>query len=58
MCDYVVTVDHNGKIVVKYVRAYTKKAMRKRVWVPKVYASNLKDPNLFGYLNQKLKLVL
>jgi hypothetical protein len=40
-CDYVVTLDHNGKMVVKYVRAYTKKAMRKSVWVPNVYASNL-----------------
>jgi hypothetical protein len=57
-CDYVVTLDHNGKLVVKYVGAYTKKAMRKSVWVPKVYASNLQSPNPFGYLNQKLKLVL
>jgi hypothetical protein len=53
-----VTLDHNGKLVVKYVGAYTKKAMRKSVWVPKVYASNLQSPNPFGYLNQKLKLVL
>jgi hypothetical protein len=56
-CDYIVTLDHNGKMVVKYVGAYTMKA-RKSVWVPKVYASNLQGPNLFGYLNQKLKLVL
>jgi hypothetical protein len=40
-CDYVVTLDHNGKMVVKYVGAYKKKAMRKSVWVPNVYASNL-----------------
>jgi hypothetical protein len=46
-CDYVVTLDHNGKIVVKYVGAYTKKAMRKSVWVPKVYASNLQGPKSF-----------
>jgi hypothetical protein len=37
--DYIVTLDHNGKIVVKYVGAYAMKAMRKSVWVPKVYAS-------------------
>ena len=35
-CDYVVTLDHNGKMVVKYVGAYAKKAMRKSVLVPKV----------------------
>jgi prefoldin subunit 5 len=40
-CDYIVTLDHNGKMVVKYVGAYTMKSMRKSVWVPKVYASNL-----------------
>jgi hypothetical protein len=57
-CDYVVTLDHHGKMVVKYVGADTKKAMRKSVWVPKVYASNLQGPNFFGYLNQKLTLVL
>jgi hypothetical protein len=43
-CDYIVTLDHNGKTVVKYVRAYVLKAMRKSVWVPKVYASNLQGP--------------
>jgi hypothetical protein len=43
-CDYV-TLDHNGKMVVKYVGAYTKKTMmRKSVWVHKVYASNLLGP--------------
>jgi hypothetical protein len=46
-CDYVVTYDHNGKMVVKYVGAYTKKAMRKSVWVPKVYASNIQGPQIF-----------
>jgi hypothetical protein len=30
-----------------YVGAYTKKAMRKSVWVPKVYASNLQGPKYF-----------
>jgi hypothetical protein len=30
-CDYVLTLDHNGKMVVKYVWAYTMKAMRKSV---------------------------
>jgi hypothetical protein len=46
-CDYIVTLDHNGKMVVKYVGAYTMKAMRKSVWVPKVYASNLQGPKSF-----------
>jgi hypothetical protein len=30
-CDYIVTLDHNGKMVVKYVGSYTMKAMRKSV---------------------------
>jgi hypothetical protein len=34
-------------MVVKYVGAYTMKAMRKSVWVPKVYASNLQGPKSF-----------
>jgi hypothetical protein len=47
-CDYIVTIDHNGKMVVKYVGAYTRKTMlRKSVWVPKVYASNLHGPKSF-----------
>jgi hypothetical protein len=46
-CDYIVTLDHNGKMVVKHVGAYTMKAMRKSVWVPKVYASNLQGPKSF-----------
>jgi hypothetical protein len=46
-CDYIVTLDHNGKIVVKYVGAYAMKAMRKSVWVPKVYACNLQGPKSF-----------
>jgi hypothetical protein len=44
---YVVTLDHNSKMAVKYVGSYTKKAMRKSVWVPKVYASNLLGPKSF-----------
>jgi hypothetical protein len=52
-CDYVVTLDHNGKMVVKYVGAYTMKAMRKSVWVPKVYASNLQGPKSFWVPKQK-----
>jgi hypothetical protein len=43
-CDYIVTLDHNGKMVVEYVGAYAMKAMRKSVWVPKVYVSNLQGP--------------
>jgi hypothetical protein len=46
-CDYIVTLDHNGKMVVKYVGFYTMKAMRKSVWVPNVYASNLQGPKSF-----------
>jgi hypothetical protein len=46
-CDYIVTLNHNGKMVVKYVGAYTSKAMRKSVWVPKVYASNLQGSKSF-----------
>ena len=39
--DYMVTMDHNGKIVVLYVGAYTKKKILRSVWVPKIYPSNL-----------------
>jgi hypothetical protein len=46
-CDYIVTLDHNGKMVVKYVGAYAMKAMWKSVGVPKVYASNLQGPKSF-----------
>jgi hypothetical protein len=38
--DYTVTMDHNGKIVVKYIRACTKMAILRNVWVLKVYPSN------------------
>jgi hypothetical protein len=38
--NYKVTMYHNGKIVVKYVGAYTKRAILRSVWVPKVYPSN------------------
>jgi hypothetical protein len=38
--NYMVTMDHNDKIVVKYVGAYTKKVILRSVWVPKVYPSN------------------
>jgi hypothetical protein len=46
-CDYIVTLVHNGKMVVKYVGAYAMKTMRKSVLVPKVYASNLQGPKSF-----------
>ena len=42
--DYMVTIDHNGKMVVKYVGAYTKKTILRSVWVPKMYASNTQGP--------------
>jgi hypothetical protein len=38
--DYMVTMVHNSKIVVKYVGAYTKRAIHISVWLPKVYPSN------------------
>jgi hypothetical protein len=44
LCDYMLTWDH-GKMVVKYVGAYTKrKAMKKSVWVPKSI-TNPQGPN-------------
>jgi hypothetical protein len=52
--NYMVTIDRNGKIVVKYVGAYTKKAILRSVWVPKVYPSNPQGPKFFRYLNSKL----
>ena len=42
--DYMVTMDHNGKIVVKYVGADTKKKILRSVWVPKMYPSNQQGP--------------
>ncbi|RCV10442.1 hypothetical protein SETIT_2G112800v2 [Setaria italica] len=45
--DYMVTMDHNGKIVVKYIGAYTKKAIFRSVWVPKIYPSNQQGPKSF-----------
>jgi hypothetical protein len=45
--DYMVIMDHNGKIVVKYVGAYTKKAILRSLWVPKVYPSNPQGPKYF-----------
>jgi hypothetical protein len=51
--DYMVTMDHNGKIVVKYVGAYTKKAILRSVWVPKVYPSNPQGPKSFWVPNFK-----
>jgi hypothetical protein len=46
--DYMVTMDHNGKIVVKYVGAYTKRAILRSLWVPKVYPSNPLGSKSFG----------
>jgi hypothetical protein len=57
-CDYVVTLDHNGNMVVKYVGAYTKKARGRVCGFQKFVLLTSKDPNPFGYLNQKLKLIL
>jgi hypothetical protein len=45
--DYMVTIDHNGKIVVKYAGAYTKNVILSNVWVLKVYPSNPQGPKFF-----------
>ena len=45
--DYMVTMDHNGKIVVKYVGAYTKKTIFRSVWVSKIYPSNQQGSKSF-----------
>ena len=37
--DYMVTMDHNDKIVVRYVGSYTKKKILRSLWVPKLYPS-------------------
>jgi hypothetical protein len=42
-----VIMDHNSKIVVKYVGVYTKKTILRSVWVLKVYPSNPEGPNSF-----------
>jgi ribosomal protein L27 len=56
--DYMVTMDSNGKIVVKYVGAYTKKAIYRSVWVPKVYPSNPQGPKSFWVSKFQASLVL
>jgi hypothetical protein len=44
LCDYMLTWD-SGKLVVKYVGAYTKrKVMKRSVWVPKAI-TNTAGPN-------------
>ena len=44
-CDYVLTWDHRGKMVVKYIGAHTKKEITKRsVWVPKALVTNSQGP--------------
>jgi hypothetical protein len=45
--DYMVIMDYNGKTVVKYFGAYTKKAILRSVWDPKVYPSNPQGPKYF-----------
>src|SRR5438128_5048554 len=44
-CDYILTWDHRGKMVVKYIGAHTKKEITKRsVWVPKALVTNSQGP--------------
>src|SRR6266498_4645396 len=44
-CDYVLTWDHHGKMVVKYIGAHTKKEIiKKSVWVPKALVTNSQGP--------------
>jgi len=45
--DYMVTMDHHGKMVVKYVGAYTKKSILRSVWVPRMFLASLKGPKSF-----------
>ena len=45
--DYMVTLDSNGKFVVKYVGAYTKKSILRSVWVPRVFSTNHQGPKSF-----------
>ena len=41
ICDYILTWDHHGKMVVKYIGAHIKKEITKRsVWVPKALVTN------------------
>ena len=37
--NYMVTMDHNDKIVVRYVGSYTKKKILRSLWVPILYPS-------------------
>jgi len=47
-CDYILTWDHRGKMVVKYIGAHTKKQITKRsVWVPKALMTNSQGPKSF-----------
>ncbi len=47
-CDYILTWDHRGKMVVKYIGAHTKKQITKRsVWVPKALVTNPQGPKSF-----------
>ena len=58
-CDYILTWDHHGKMVVKYIGAHTKKEIIKGVCgCLKLLSLTFKDPNLFGYLKLELKFVL
>ena len=41
--DYTVVFNKNGKMVVKYIGAHTRKTMRS-VWVPKMAFTNLQGP--------------
>src|SRR5438105_14557625 len=44
-CDYILTWDHRGKMVIKYIGAHTKNKITKRsVWVPKVLVTNSQGP--------------
>ena len=44
--DYVLTWNHKGKVVAKYVGPRTQGSMIKRnVWMPKVLVTNVKGPN-------------
>jgi hypothetical protein len=55
--DYVLTWNHKGKVVAKYVGSRTKETLIKRnVWAPKVLVTNTLGPKPTWYLKHKYNL--
>src|SRR5438105_6315932 len=58
-CDYILTWNHRGKMVAKYIGAHTKKQITKRsVWVPKALVTNPQGPKSFWVPKFELKFAL